>query len=118
MLSEYDVVACRRCRAPIWWAVTAAKHRQAVNAVPVDAEPDPAGRLALYRDDTGRLRVRTLTKERAELEHAEVRGMAHAATCGRPTAPVAVAEPEPEAAASAGRLVPDYIVDIPIRWHR
>ncbi|MFF2774832.1 hypothetical protein ACFVU3_07975 [Streptomyces sp. NPDC058052] len=70
---------CPSCGTPIRWAVTAANRRQAVNA-----DPDPAGNVAVYADGTGRLRVRVLTTERPTLEHAEWQAMPHAATCTRP----------------------------------
>ncbi|WKV74247.1 hypothetical protein AW27_026470 [Streptomyces sp. PCS3-D2] len=79
MPSDYDVTACNRCGQPIRWTITAAGRRQAVNA-----EPNPLGNLAAYRDGVGTLRSRGLTADRPDVETYERRYMPHAATCTAP----------------------------------
>ncbi|MFD6874504.1 MULTISPECIES: hypothetical protein [unclassified Streptomyces] len=79
MPSDHDVVPCPSCGQRIRWTITAAGRRQAVNAA-----PDTAGNLAVYRDGVGTLRSRGLTAERPGVEPYEWAGMPHAATCTAP----------------------------------
>jgi hypothetical protein len=79
MISDHDVQTCRGCFARIRWAITVNGRRQAINA-----DPDPGGNLAVFRDHTDTLKARVLTRERPQLEGAEWRAMPHAATCTRP----------------------------------
>jgi hypothetical protein len=80
MSSQHDAVPCDNCGAQIVWTITAANRtRMAVNA-----DPDPTGNQAVYRDDLGRLRSRGLTRERPTPEHAEWQAMPHVATCTSP----------------------------------
>jgi hypothetical protein len=81
MISDHDVQMCPGCFARIRWAITVNGKRQAINA-----EPDTKGNLAVYRDGTGTLKARVLTRERPQLEGAEWQAMPHAATCSRPPA--------------------------------
>lgn len=82
MPSDHGVVACTSCLQAIRWAITVAGRRQAVNA-----EPNPAGNIAAYRDGVGTLRARTLTTDRPNVESYERRYMPHAATCTAPPRP-------------------------------
>jgi hypothetical protein len=70
---------CPQCWQRVLWTITAAGRRQAVNAA-----PDPAGRVAVYCDGTGRWRSRQLSNDRPIPEHNEALYMAHAATCANP----------------------------------
>ncbi|WP_051779347.1 hypothetical protein [Streptomyces sp. NRRL S-241] len=79
MESEHEVTACDSCGERIRWTVTAAGRRQAVNA-----DPNPLGNIAAYRDGVGTLRSRGLTTERPDVETYERRYMPHAATCPAP----------------------------------
>ncbi|REE62161.1 hypothetical protein BX257_4774 [Streptomyces sp. 3212.3] len=79
MPSDHDVATCPSCHARIRWTITVNAKRQ-----PINADPDAAGNLAVYRDGTGTLRSRVLTTERPTLEHAEWRAMPHVATCTGP----------------------------------
>lgn len=66
---------CTSCERPIYWAITENAKRQ-----PIDAEPDPAGNLAVYRDALGVLRSRVLG-DGEQPEPWEKRAMPHHATC-------------------------------------
>lgn len=79
MPSDHDVEICDNCCARIRWTVTATGKNLAV-----DADPAEDGNTAVYRDGTGRLRSRGLSKERPSLEHAEWLAKPHVATCTRP----------------------------------
>ncbi|MGW2580812.1 hypothetical protein ACWCYZ_05645 [Streptomyces virginiae] len=79
MLSDHDVTTCASCGQSIRWTITAAGRRQAVNA-----DPNTAGNLAVYRDGIGTLRSRGLTVDRPDVETYEARYMPHAATCTAP----------------------------------
>ncbi|MFD3777319.1 hypothetical protein [Streptomyces sp. NPDC058612] len=79
MPSDHDVVACPSCLAAIRWTTTATGRRQAVNA-----EPNPLGNRAVYRDGIGTLRSRGLTTERPNPESFEQLYMPHVATCPAP----------------------------------
>lgn len=48
--------------------------------MPVDPEPSEDGNVAVYRDDTGRLRSRVISKNRPLATH-ETLMMPHFATC-------------------------------------
>lgn len=77
MLSDRDVTTCRSCGQPIRWTTTAKNGAaQAVNA-----DPDPTGNTAVYRDAEGHLRSRGLTKEHPEPKGHEQRFVPHFATC-------------------------------------
>ncbi|MFE7096995.1 hypothetical protein [Streptomyces erythrochromogenes] len=82
MPSDHDVVGCTSCGQRIRWTITAAGRRQAVNA-----EPNPLGNIAAYRDGVGTLRSRGLTTDRPNPESYERRYMPHAATCTAPPPP-------------------------------
>ena len=97
MPSDHNVETCRGCLARIRWAITVNGKRQAVNA-----DPDPTGNLAVYRDGTGTLRARVLTAERDRLEGTEWQAMPHAATCTRPPAPRPSSRPGRRAAVRPG----------------
>ncbi|MFJ2717454.1 hypothetical protein [Streptomyces sp. NPDC087437] len=79
MPSDHDVATCDGCLSRIRWTITVNGKRQAINA-----DPDPAGNLAVYRDGTGTLKARVLTGDRNRLEGNEWQAMPHAATCSRP----------------------------------
>lgn len=79
MPSDHDVVPCSSCGQGIRWTITAAGRRQAV-----DADPNPAGNIAAYRDGVGTYRSRGLTVDRPNVETYERRYMPHAATCTAP----------------------------------
>ncbi|MGP3686500.1 hypothetical protein ACTVZO_17640 [Streptomyces sp. IBSNAI002] len=79
MPSDHDVVSCTSCGQRIRWTITAAGRRQAVNA-----DPNPLGNLAVYRDGVGTLRSRGLNAERPNVETYEWQSMPHAATCATP----------------------------------
>jgi hypothetical protein len=70
---------CPHCRQPVLWTITTNGRQQ-----PIDPEPDPTGRVAVYQDPPGRYRSRQLTTDRPTPEHAEVLYTAHAATCTHP----------------------------------
>ncbi|WP_405799324.1 hypothetical protein [Streptomyces sp. NBC_01506] len=74
------VTTCRRCPAPICWALTTANGRRQ----PVDAEPNSAGNLAVSRGPDDVLYVRALTTDRPELKAGEWQAMPHHATCTNP----------------------------------
>lgn len=78
--SSRHVTPCRRCPALICWALTTANGRRQ----PVDAEPNPAGNLAVSRGADNVLYVRALTKDHPEPTAAEWRAMPHHATCTSP----------------------------------
>lgn len=82
MPSDHDVASCPSCSGRIRWTTTATGRRQAVNA-----EPNPAGNLAVYRDGVGTLRSRGLTRERPNPEAYEQLYMPHVATCPTPRPP-------------------------------
>ncbi|WP_225080474.1 hypothetical protein [Streptomyces sp. CoT10] len=70
---------CPQCWQRVLWTITASGNRQ-----PVDPTPDPAGRVAVDDDGTGRYRSRQLSTDRPVTEHAEVLHIAHHATCTNP----------------------------------
>lgn len=67
---------CRGCNSLIEWALTVNEKR-----IPFNPEPDPTGNLAIYRDERGMFRARTLSKEHPEPTRGERRFMPHHATC-------------------------------------
>ena len=67
---------CDSCTAAIVWAVTQDRKRR----MPLNAEPDDAGNVAAYHDQTGRLIARVLRKNE-EPHGYERRYMPHFATC-------------------------------------
>lgn len=75
---------CPACGAPIWWTVTEARKRLAV-----DATPHPDGNTAVSRDGRGTWLSRRPTEE-LPLAPFEKLHMPHVATCR------AQEEPEPE----------------------
>lgn len=80
-----DPVPCESCHAPIIFAVV---HNQAGHKparMPLNAEPDPAGNVACFRDVTGTLQGRVLSRGQHPAAH-ETRYMTHFATCTRPEA--------------------------------
>ncbi|WP_333771916.1 hypothetical protein, partial [Streptomyces sp. IBSBF 2435] len=79
MPSAADVATCTRCLARIRWTVTATG-----KPMPVDAEPDTTGNIAVHTDAVGRVRSRALTTDRPTLEGTEWQAMPHAATCTNP----------------------------------
>lgn len=93
---------CRQCWQCVLWTITAAGRRQ-----PVDPNPDPAGRVAVYVDATGRYRSRQLSGDRPTPEHNEALHMAHAATC-RPPATTRPGPPIPRGRRGIR----------PVRWQR
>lgn len=105
MPSDHDTARCDTCLARIKWAITVNGRRQAVNA-----DPDTDGNLAVYRDGTGTLRARVLTKERDRLEGTEWQAMPHAATCTSPRPKPSPSRPGRRAAARPGTW--------PQRWPR
>ena len=77
---------CSSCGAPIWWTVTEARKRLAVDAV-----PRPDGNTAVSRDGRGTWLSRRPTEE-LPLAPFEKLHMPHVATCGAQKPPL---EPEP-----------------------
>lgn len=75
---------CSACGAPIWWTVTEARKRLAV-----DAAPHPDGNTAVSRDGRGTWLSRRPTEE-LPLAPFEKLHMPHVVTCG------VQEEPEPE----------------------
>lgn len=73
---------CARCKAPIIWARTmASESGRGGKAMPLNAEPDPAGNVAV-RLVTPTTRVcRVLGKGEGHDQRAEQLYMPHAATC-------------------------------------
>ncbi|MFC8859300.1 hypothetical protein [[Kitasatospora] papulosa] len=71
---------CRRCGAPICWALTSANGRRQ----PIDAEPTEAGNLAVMAGADGVLYVRTVTAARPDIRPGEWQAMPHHATCPSP----------------------------------
>lgn len=67
---------CRSCSGPIDWA----KSDTTGKPVPINHAPDPAGNLAVRRDEDGTLRVRSAPAG-AKLAAGEQRGTSHFATC-------------------------------------
>jgi hypothetical protein len=72
---------CRRCHAPIVWAITLRGRR-----MPIDAQPAQPGNeqatLAVWREDDGRLRCRVLAKDEPPAGRGrEHLGVPHWATC-------------------------------------
>lgn len=93
---------CRLCHKPVLWTVTERNRRQAVNP-----DPDPAGNLACHTDVAGRLRSRSLTKDRPTLEGSEWQAMPHAATCA-PAQPQLVPQLRPRTGSRPGRRRTPY----------
>ncbi|WP_335936656.1 hypothetical protein [Streptomyces sp. PTD5-9] len=81
--AAHHVTACRRCRAPICWALTTANGRRQ----PVDAAPTADGNLAVTNGADGQLYVRSLTRAHPEPRPGEWRAMPHHATCTAPPLP-------------------------------
>ena len=71
-----DKTTCRYCGASMQFAITDGRGRK----MPIDPGPDPAGNLAVYRDNTGALRARVLGAGEVPEPH-EHRGISHFATC-------------------------------------
>lgn len=83
---------CGRCGARIVWARTmAGPNGPGGKMMPLDAEPDPRGNVAVHPSVTGQLQARVLAHDDALDELAEERAMPHFATCGRDHAPTPVA---------------------------
>ncbi len=76
-------VPCRKCGKPIIWATTTAG-----NHIPIDAQPDPAGNQAVFKDVTGTVRTAQL-RAGDQPEGWQRRGMPHfpATTCTAPPEP-------------------------------
>lgn len=66
---------CRSCGRDIWWATTPGN-----SLIPLDAQPHPAGNLAVHRERNGDLIARPL-KGDEEPRSDERRGISHFATC-------------------------------------
>jgi hypothetical protein len=67
---------CRSCGADIDWAISDATGK----LMPVNHQPDPAGNVAVRRDEDGTLRCRSAPAG-APLSAGERRGTSHFATC-------------------------------------
>jgi hypothetical protein len=67
---------CRRCHAPVIWALTKAGKR-----MPVDKQRDPSGIAALSHAADGHWYVRILTPGEQPAPGVEHRHMPHFATC-------------------------------------
>ncbi|MDX2624679.1 hypothetical protein PV356_35255 [Streptomyces sp. WI03-5b] len=78
--SRHHLTRCRRCGAPICWALTSANGRRQ----PIDAEPTEAGNLAVMQAADGVLYVRAVTAARPEIRPGEWQAMPHHATCTSP----------------------------------
>ncbi|BBA98283.1 hypothetical protein RVR_4414 [Actinacidiphila reveromycinica] len=79
---------CADCRREVWWTVTDAGKRLAV-----DPEPNPDGNAAVYRDGTGTRRSRRPTDE-LPLMGWERLHMPHVVTCSaRPRTPAPAPAP-------------------------
>lgn len=72
-------VPCPSCRALILWTTTPAERR-----LPVDAEPTPAGNVAVSQDVEGQLRGRVLRTSQPTVQPFERLYMPHFATCKAP----------------------------------
>jgi hypothetical protein len=70
------VATCRSCEAPIVWGKT-----RAGRAMPLDAEPDPAGNVVLLANGTAVVLTADEAAERRLTFPEEVRRMPHHATC-------------------------------------
>lgn len=71
------------CREPIVLAVVSNNEGKPPSRMPLNPEPDPAGNVACYHDETGRLRGRVLVSGQEPSPH-ETRYMPHFATCTDP----------------------------------
>ncbi|MFF7365840.1 hypothetical protein [Streptomyces sp. NPDC008125] len=78
--SSRHLATCRRCGAPICWALTTAHGRRQ----PIDAAPTDKGNLGVMQGPDGVLYVRTITAARPELRPGEWQAMPHHATCITP----------------------------------
>ncbi|MFD9952445.1 hypothetical protein [[Kitasatospora] papulosa] len=78
--SRNHLTRCRRCGAPICWALTSANGRRQ----PIDAEPTEAGNLAVMSGADGVLYVRAVTAARPDIRPGEWQAMPHHATCTSP----------------------------------
>lgn len=91
MPSTSDIRTCGTCLAPIVWTLTDAGKK-----MPVDAEEDPAGNQAVYKDDTGTIRSRALNGAASiELRPHEWRARPHFASCAAPPLRAPRAAPQP-----------------------
>ncbi|GAB3117940.1 hypothetical protein GCM10027160_29270 [Streptomyces calidiresistens] len=76
----HDATPCSSCDRLVLWTTT-----EAGRLLAVDAEPNrAAGNTAIYRDGTGRLRSRALTKDRPNRENYEELHIPHVANCPAP----------------------------------
>lgn len=66
---------CRSCRAPIAWATTSNG-----KAMPVNVTTDPAGNVAVHRDQAGKIHARVL-KAGDEIAPWERRTTSHFSDC-------------------------------------
>lgn len=76
---------CQLCKQPIVWARTmAGPNGPGGKSQPFDPYENPDGNVAIIPRAQGRLLARALGKDDGLDEHAEYRGMPHAATCKKP----------------------------------
>lgn len=87
---------CRGCPADIVFVVVANQSGKPPGAMPVNADPDPDGNVAVYRDEASRLRGRVIGK--TSVAAHETLYMPHKATCPNPPPP---RYPRHQAAASS-----------------
>jgi hypothetical protein len=78
--ARHHITACKRCHAPICWALTSANGKKQ----PLDAEPTAEGNVAVMQGPDGRLYVRSVTVARPEIRPGEWQAMPHHATCSSP----------------------------------
>ena len=71
---------CRECRQPILFATVTNKEGRPPSRMPLDPDPDPAGNVAVYRDETRRLVGRVLGKDARPAGYERL-FMPHFATC-------------------------------------
>ena len=83
---------CRGCRGLIGWGITEGGARMAVNVA-----GDLQGRIAVYVDGAGTVRLRTVSAAAPILSYEELH-VAHAATCTGAVRGKAPAAPKPTAA--------------------
>ncbi|MEU2800345.1 hypothetical protein [Streptomyces sp. NPDC007117] len=102
--ASQHITACRRCHAPICWALTTANGKRQ----PVDAQPSEEGNLAVTQGADGLLYVRSLTKAHPEPRPSEWRAMPHHATCP---------SPPPRRSSSGGQRATSGAVR-PVPWQR
>ncbi|MEU9199439.1 hypothetical protein [Streptomyces sp. NPDC048332] len=78
--ARHHITTCRRCHAPICWALTTANGKRQ----PLDAEPTAEGNVAAMQGPDGLLYVRSVTVARPEIRPGEWQAMPHHATCSSP----------------------------------